>query len=114
MVPKRLEEALPFASKPKDERKRKKKGYIAKRAVILEAGERKKETFLQALNTIRKEKVAIRRAKFEERRAEKAKEAAKKEARLEGIRKANMKRQYRADGKRDKQREAKRLKSGAE
>ena len=32
-VSKRLEEALPYASKPKEERKRKKKSYASKRAV---------------------------------------------------------------------------------
>ena len=34
-VPKRLEEALPYASKPKEERKKKKKSYTSKRAVSL-------------------------------------------------------------------------------
>jgi ribosome biogenesis protein BMS1 len=113
-VPKRLEEALPYASKPKDESKRKKKGYIAKRAVIMEAGERKKETFIQALNTIRKEKVAIRKARNDERRVEKGKKNAKEEARLAEIRKANKKRQYRAEGKQEKQRDSKRLKNGTD
>jgi ribosome biogenesis protein BMS1 len=109
-----LEEALPYASKPKDESKRKKKGYIAKRAVIMEAGERKKETFIQALNTIRKEKVAIRKARNDERRVEKGKKNAKEEARLAEIRKANKKRQYRAEGKQEKQRDSKRLKNGTD
>jgi ribosome biogenesis protein BMS1 len=111
-IPKRLEEALPYASKPKDERKRKTKGYVAKRAVIMEVGERKKETFIQALNTIRKEKVAIRRAKNEERRTEKAKKTAKDDARIEAGRKTNKKREFRAQGKQDKMRDKKRMKSG--
>jgi ribosome biogenesis protein BMS1 len=113
MIPKRLEEALPYASKPKNEKKRKKKGYVAKRAVIMEPEERKKVTFIQALNTIRKEKTAIRKAKNHERRLGKEKQNAKKEEALAAARKANKKRQYRAEGKRDQRREAKRLKAGS-
>lgn len=106
-IPKRLEESLPFASKPKDAKKRNKKGYIAKRAVVMEPEERKKVTFIQALNTIRKEKVAMRKSKHEERRLDKAKEDAKKEKALEAVRKVNKKRQYRAEGKKERARENK-------
>jgi ribosome biogenesis protein BMS1 len=111
LVPKRVEEALPYASKPKNEVKRKKKGYLSKRAVVMEPGERNKVTFMQALNTIRKEKVKIRKAKHEERKLEKAKQSAKKEEALAAARRVNKKRQYRAEGKRDKAREGKRLKN---
>ena len=102
-----MEESLPFASKPKDAKKRNKKGYIAKRAVVMEPEERKKVTFIQALNTIRKEKVAMRKSKHEERRLDKAKEDAKKEKALEAVRKVNKKRQYRAEGKKERARENK-------
>jgi ribosome biogenesis protein BMS1 len=111
VVPKKLEEALPYASKPKNESKRKKKGYVASRAVILSPEERKKVTFIQALNTIRKEKVALRKAKNEERKLEKAKQNARKDAVVEAARKANLKRKYRAEGKKEKAREAKRQRS---
>jgi ribosome biogenesis protein BMS1 len=107
-VPKKLEEALPFASKPKNETKRKKKGYLSKRAVVLEPEERKKVAFIQALNTIRKEKVRIRKEKKNEKKAERDKETAKKDAAIEEARKVNKKREYRAEGKREKAREAKR------
>ena len=112
VVPKKLEEALPYASKPKTEPARKQKGYLAKRAVVLAPEERKKVTFLQALNTIRKEKVAIRKAKNEERKAERAKQNAKKEQTILAARKVNKKRQYREEGKQEKAKEAKRLKRG--
>lgn len=108
-IPKKLEEALPYANKPKDQTK-KRKGYLAKRAVMLEPEERKKVAFIQALNTIRKEKVAIRKQKNEERKLQKSKENQKKEDAIEAARKANKKRQYRAEGKREKIREAKKLK----
>jgi len=110
-VPKRLEEALPFASKHKDETKHKKKSYASKRAVVMEAPERKKQAFVQALNSIRNEKVYIRKTRNAERLLAKQKKNSQKDEAMEENRKANKKRQYRADGKREKIREAKRQKS---
>jgi len=110
VLPKRVEESLPYASKPKNDKKKLKKGYISKRAVIMEPEERKKAAFITALDTIRNEKKKIRKAKNEERRLEKTKDNAKKEEALNAVRKANRKRQYRAEGIREKQREGKRLK----
>jgi ribosome biogenesis protein BMS1 len=110
-ISKRLEESLPYASKQKnEEKKRKKKSYVSKRAVVMDADEKKKYTFMQAINTIRNEKVAKKKAKNAERRVEKAKEDARKETKLNAIRKANKKRQYRIDGKIAAAREKKRLK----
>jgi ribosome biogenesis protein BMS1 len=112
IIPKKVEEALPYASKPKNEKtKRSNKGYISKRAVVMEKDERKKVGFINALNAIRNEKKKIRKEKKNERLMEKTKENTRKEAQIEAIRKANKKRQYRAEGKRDQQREAKRQKS---
>jgi ribosome biogenesis protein BMS1 len=110
-VPKRLEEALPFASKPKDEKKRSKKGYLSKRkAVVLDSEERKKLTFLQALNTIRREKTGIRKAKKEEKKLEKAKKDSKVADAKMAAHKVNRKREYREQGKQDAQR-AKKMKT---
>ena len=111
VIPKRLEEALPYASKPKNEKQKGKKGYISKRAVILEPEERRKVAFLSALNAIRNEKKKIRKATNDEKRAERAKKMAAKDEALLAARKANKKRQYRAEGKQEKHREAKRLKN---
>mmetsp|Transcript_23945 Transcript_23945/g.35405 ORF Transcript_23945/g.35405 Transcript_23945/m.35405 type:complete len:960 (+) Transcript_23945:65-2944(+) len=111
-VPKKVEAALPFASKPKNDLKRKNKSYISKRAVVLEKDEKKKLTFLQALNTIRNEKVSIRKSKKMEKTAENAKIKAKKDEEIEQARKILKKRNYRSDGKRDAIRERKRLKTG--
>jgi ribosome biogenesis protein BMS1 len=110
-IPKKLEEALPYANKPKNEKtKKSKKGYITKRAVVMESDERKKVGFINALNAIRNEKVKLRKAKKIERKQEKAKEVARKDGAMEAIRKANKKRQYRAEGKREQHRDAKRHK----
>jgi len=111
-IPKRLEEALPYASKPKNEAtKRKKKSYVAKRAVVMEKDERKKKAFIQALNSIRKEKVSIRKQKKVDRNNDKAAQNAKRDATRDEARKANKKRQYRSEGKRDRARE-KRARTG--
>jgi ribosome biogenesis protein BMS1 len=110
-VPKRLESALPYANKPKNEAtKRKSKSYVTKRAVVMEKEEKKTLTFMQALNTIRNEKVAIRKEKKVLKNIEKAKKNAKTEEAKEIASKAIKKRQYRAEGKRDAYREKKRLK----
>ena len=110
-LPKRLEEALPYVTKPKEDRKRSKKGYLAKRkTVVLEAEERKKLTFLQALNTIRREKTSLRKEKKEEKRQEKAKKESKITAAKLEVHKLNLKRKYREQGKQEAQR-AKKLKT---
>jgi len=108
-VPKSIEGALPFASKHKDEKKRKKKSYESKRAVVMEADEKKKFTFVQAVNTIRNEKRAKRKEKNAERRIVKSKELAKKEEKLDAARKARKRQQHRAEGKLEAARERKRL-----
>lgn len=108
-VPKSVEAALPYSSKHKDEKKRKKKSYVSKRAVVMEAGEKKKYTFVQAVNTIRNDKRAKRKEKNAERRFEKSKEAAKMEEKLEASRKARKRQQHRAEGKLEAARERKRL-----
>jgi ribosome biogenesis protein BMS1 len=110
-VPQRLQQELPYSSKPKNEQsKRKKKSYVAKRAVVLEKAEKSKLAFIQALGSIRNEKVSIRKEKKVEKQRERAAQTAKKESRVAAQQKVSRKRQYRADGKRDKVREAKRMK----
>lgn len=108
VIPKSLEAALPYASKPKEEKKRSKRSYASRRAVVMDADERKKYAFVQALNTIRNDKTAKRKTKKAERREEKDKERAKRDEALNEARKANKKREYRAEGKRDAARQAKR------
>lgn len=110
-VPRRLEEALPYKSKPKNETKTRGNGYLKKRAVVMDPEERKKHTFLQALNTIRKEKQKLRKEKKKEKLETKSKQNQKAEAALEAARKARMKRKYRAEGKKEKMRDAKRTKT---
>lgn len=110
VLSKKLEEALPYASKEKNEAKRKKKGYLSKRAVMLEPEERERITFINALNTLRKQKTKLRKAKKAEKREEKEKKEAKSNEALLAARKVNKKRQHRAEGKRTQLREAKKQK----
>lgn len=109
-IPTKLEEALPFASKPKNGGKLKREGYIGNRAVVMDMAEKKRQVFVQAMNTIRNEKEKIRKQRKQLRSLDKAKENKGDEQLLAAARKANKKRQYRAEGKREKQREVKRLK----
>lgn len=75
----------------------------------MDASEKKKYSFIQAVNTIRNEKVAKKKESNAQRRVEKARENAKKEEKLAVVRKANLKRKYRAEGKIAAARERKRL-----
>ena len=110
-IPKSIEEALPYKSKPKTDAKRKQKSYIAKRAVILDAPEKKKFSFIQALNTIRKEKAMKRKETNTERREKKAKEDSKKEEVLADMRKVVKRQRYREQGKMESASKAKRMRS---
>ncbi|KAL7508045.1 hypothetical protein ACHAXN_006054 [Cyclotella atomus] len=108
-VPKSIESALPFASKPKDEKKRKSKSYASKRAVVMDADEKKKYTFMQAINTIRNDKQAKKKEKRAERKVARSKELAKVEEKLDASRKVKKRQHYRSEGKVDAARERKRL-----
>merc|ERR1711865_1087491 len=109
-VSKKLEGSLPYANKPKSDPKKRPGGYVEKRAVVMEKHEKNKFTFLQALNTIRNEKVKVRKEKKQESKIEKTKKNSKKEEAMAAARKVRKKRQYRAEGKREKFQQAKRAK----
>ncbi|KDO17987.1 hypothetical protein SPRG_16604, partial [Saprolegnia parasitica CBS 223.65] len=100
-VPAKLQAQLPFASKPKLDKKKGKKteSYVTKRAVVLEPEERKKYALIQQVNTLRREKNAIRVAKQKERSKENLKRKAREEAKFADVHKAEKKAKYRAAGK---------------
>ena len=63
-IPSKLQAALPFKSKPKEEKKRSnsQRGlYMTKRAVAMEPKERKMYTMMQQVRTVRNEKTAKRK-----------------------------------------------------
>ena len=75
-IPKALQAALPFASKPKQDVKQKRKSLAAKRAVVAEPEERKAATLMQQLHTMHNVKKRKRKEKANEQRAVRAKKCA--------------------------------------
>lgn len=98
-VPKKLQESLPFASKPKQQAIKNKDSYMAKRAVVLDPEDRKKRAAIQMLSTIKKDKVAIRNETQKKRKAEKAKVIARSHEKFADVHKEEKKRKYVAEGK---------------
>ncbi len=88
-VPESLSKALPFANKPKLQAKRRgnassaqggpKKKCLAQCTVVLEPRERQKVALMQAISTIRKEKVHIRKTAAARKRDERSKAQERKD-----------------------------------
>ena len=98
-VPKAIQQALPFKSKPKLEKARTRETLEQRRAVVQDKEEKKLATMVQQLNTIRNEKLAKREQQQAVRRAARAK-AQKIEDEWRGqLKKDNLKRAYREKGK---------------
>ncbi|TFK62239.1 DUF663-domain-containing protein [Pluteus cervinus] len=88
IVPKKLQAALPYASKPKLVKAQKAKDgvrgtYMQRRAVVMEPEEKRAVALMQQMRALRKEKVQKRRDKKEEKREEKKKKEAKEEEKKE-------------------------------
>jgi len=98
-VPKSLQAALPFASKPKLLSKQKKPGLDQRRAVALDSQERKVYSLMQQLHTIRKEKEQKRRVKTQASRAEYLKKKAKEAEVTHDKRKERAKEAYAREGR---------------
>ena len=81
VVPKKLQAALPFASKPKLTAPQTKKTYLQKRAIVMEPEEKKAITLLQQMRALRKDKIARRKEKKAGKAAEKAKKVEREEKR---------------------------------
>ncbi|KAG1749341.1 DUF663-domain-containing protein [Suillus lakei] len=79
-VPKKLQAALPYASKPKLMKPQSKQTYMQKRAVVLEPEEKKAIALLQQIRALRKDQVARRREKQQERKEVHRKKVEKDEA----------------------------------
>lgn len=104
-IPKTLQAALPFSSKPKLMRKRTSATLETKRAVVMEGRERQLHTMLQMLNTIKHDKQRKRKeahhARNMVRQAQAVQEAAKHAVR----RKEELKEVHRQKGKEEKRKE---------
>ncbi len=94
-IPTKLQEALPFASKPKLAKAKNPESSLARRAVILEPEER---GMIQMLSTIKKDKEAKRKVANKLRFEQKQKQIAKEKEKFEEIHKEAKKRKYKEDG----------------
>ncbi|KIK59346.1 hypothetical protein GYMLUDRAFT_227349 [Collybiopsis luxurians FD-317 M1] len=90
VIPKTLQKALPYKSKPKLMKKQggggsgdgvKKQTYMQKRAVVLEPEEKRAVALMQQIRSIRKDQVAKRKEKKEAAKEKKRKETEKVEER---------------------------------
>ncbi|KAI4368302.1 hypothetical protein MLD38_016876 [Melastoma candidum] len=79
VIPKTLQAALPFASKPKEAPSRKRPLLEQKRAVVMEPHERKVHALVQQLQLIRHEKMKKRKLKEDQKKKEAEAERAKTE-----------------------------------
>jgi ribosome biogenesis protein BMS1 len=104
-IPKSLQAALPFASKPKILSKQSKPGLDQRRAVALDSQERKVYSLMQQLNTIRKEKEQKRKAKSQASRSEYLKKKSKEEAVTQDKRKERAKEAYAKQGRKNQVKE---------
>ena len=105
-IPKKLQAALPFKSKPKETSKmggksasKGKVTYVVKRAVVLEPEDRNKRAAVQMLATITADKVAKRRVAQTVRNTKNLKAKEKESEKFADVAKEQKKRNYRDSGK---------------
>ncbi|KAI9568344.1 hypothetical protein HD554DRAFT_2099654 [Boletus coccyginus] len=79
-IPKKLQASLPYASKPRAMKAQSSKTYMQQRAVVMEPEEKKAIALLQQIRALRKDQVARRKEKQNERKEVHRKRAAKEEA----------------------------------
>lgn len=80
-IPTKLQATLPYASKPKLMKPQHRQTYMQKRAVVLEPEEKKAIALLQQIRALRKDQVARRKDKQNERKEGHRKKVEKEEAR---------------------------------
>ena len=100
-VPTKLQEQLPFKSKPKlaVAKKGKNATYMSRRAVVLEPEDRNKRAAVQMLATIAADKITKRKVAQTERSKVKEKAKLKTAEKFADVHQAEKKRKYRDEGK---------------
>ncbi|KAK9153091.1 hypothetical protein Sjap_000571 [Stephania japonica] len=99
VIPKSLQAALPFASKPKDRSAQKRPPLEQRRGVVREPHERKVHALVQHLQLIRNEKMKKRKIKEAEKRKAHAAEQAKTEEVLRKRRNIERREKFRMEDK---------------
>ena len=105
-VPRKLEASLPYASKTKSVSQQSKPTYLQSRAVVMGSDEKKAVALLQQIQALKKDKVARRSGKKEEKRKEHRKEMAKFDDKRGDKVKAERKEMMRKEGIKRKHQEA--------
>lgn len=111
-IPSKLQEALPFKSKPKVQTALNRESYLAKRAVVLDPEERKSRAAVQMLATIKKSKIEKRQAANSQRQSKKSAEKERDSTRFADFHKETKKRKYSEKGKETAARAKKAAKRG--
>lgn len=109
-IPRALESALPYASKPKDFHKKKvvkvtserKQTTFQERAVVLEPEEKKQRKFVQGLHSIRSERDKKRKESKKKSREKRQKEMDREDKKHAETTKARRKRKFALDGAEEK------------
>lgn len=102
VIPKALQDKLPFSSKPKDMPSRKRPLLEQRRAVVMEPSERKILTAIQQLALIRHEKEKKRKRAEEQKREERQKQKAKEEEVSKKRKREERRERYREQDKKQK------------
>ncbi|XP_060671177.1 uncharacterized protein LOC107435087 [Ziziphus jujuba] len=102
VIPKSLQAALPFASKPKDTPSRKRPLFENRRAVVMEPHQRKVHALVQHLRLIRNEKTKKRKIKEEKKKKELEAKKAKEELITKKRRREERRERYREQEKQKK------------
>jgi ribosome biogenesis protein BMS1 len=101
-VPKKLQAALPYASKPKLMKPRRQPTYLQKRAVVMEPEEKKAIALLQQIRALRKDQVARIKEKKDVKRAAYQKKLDMEEAKTSEKNKEKRKEYMRVAGQKSK------------
>ena len=101
-IPKALQSALPFKSKPKLDEKQKRKTYVQKRVVVAEPEERKANTLMQQLTTMHNQRKRKRHEKLVEKRSKRAATTDREAVRSAALSKVAAKKRYVKAGLDDK------------
>lgn len=97
-MPRKLEASLPYATKTHALAPQKRQTYMQARAVVMDPEEKKAVALLQQIQTLNKDKVARRRAKQEERRAEHRKDSGKVDEKKEAKMKEERRERFKKEG----------------
>jgi len=99
VVPTKLQAALPFASKPKQQSRDRGKNYVKRRAVVLDSEDRKKRALLSTVGAISNEKQKIRTAAKMKSLEKRDKSIAKVAEKFADVHREEKKRKFRNDAK---------------